>query len=78
MRPGILKWNLRSCRLTLLSNLKAKKCGTDKVAYRVFVYRGRFYQLKLRAIDKKCTDRLINVMTVFEISQENVCWEVCL
>ena len=34
MRPWIFKWNLRSCRVTLFSNPKAKKYGTDKVAYK--------------------------------------------
>ena len=34
MGPGILKWNLRSCRLALFSNPKTKKFGTDEVAYK--------------------------------------------
>ena len=40
---------------------------------RIFV--DRFYKLKLREIAKRCTYRSINIMTVFEISQENVCCE---
>ena len=34
MGPGILKWNLRSWRLTLFSNPKAKQLDTDEVAYK--------------------------------------------
>ena len=110
---GILKYNLRNCRDTPLSNPKTNKYRTDTVAYkasqlwntlptryknlislylfkseikswncsdcpcnicRIFVD-GELYKLKLREIAKRCTYRSINILAVFEISQENVCCE---
>ena len=44
----------------------------------IYVDGADFCKLKLRAIAKRCTYQLINILAMFEISWENLCYEVSL
>ena len=81
----ILKYNVRSCTLRMrYKNLSSLDLFISIIKIGIVVtlptisvksdcWWCRFCKLKLRAIVKRCTYQSINIVAVFEFSQENIC-----